>query len=107
MIVATLSRALVGRARPDSQQACYEADHTIRRVVAGGEVDEQARTDSPKTADEPVAHVGVVVGTQRCQDAGLSENHPVSNDQDEWEENTDDTNDHSSLEEAFLKKRSS
>src|SRR4029453_3249234 len=49
----------------DAQQACHEADHTIRQVAAGGEVHQQAGTDGPKVADEPIAHVGVVVVAQR------------------------------------------
>ena len=66
--------------------------------------DEQAGTDGPKAADEPVAHIGVVIAAERWQEVGLSKHHPVSPDQHDREEDANDPNDHSSLEERFPEK---
>jgi hypothetical protein len=66
--------------------------------------DEQAGTDGPKAADEPVAHIGVVIAAERWQEVGLSKHHPVSPDQHDREEDANDPNDHASLEERFPEK---
>jgi hypothetical protein len=105
MIVGTVLGALVGKsATPTASKPATKADHTIREVAAGREVYEQAGTDGPKAADEPVAHIGVVIAAERWQEVGLSKHHPVSPDQHDREEDANDTNDHSSLEERFPEK---
>src|SRR5215213_3561048 len=95
-----------GRRRPSAARLIptHQGPRPFGGEPPGREVYEQAGTDGPKAADEPVAHLGVVIAAERWQEVGLSKHHLVSPEQHDREEDANDPNDHSSLEERHPEK---